>query len=86
MTAEGPAMLWMFHREGEYLSCEVRTCLDRQGYELVVKYPHTNVIEWFNDAPDVERRWSEIRRRLDRDGWQDMYDPKALQPERSSPR
>lgn len=75
-------MMWMFHREGEYLSCEVRTCLYRQGYELVVKYPHRYVIEWVADAPDVERRWTEIRRRLDRDGWQDMYDPKLLPAER----
>lgn len=77
-------MMWMFHREGEYLSCEVRTCLDRQGYELVVTYPHTHVIEWVADAPGVERRWTEIRRRLDREGWQDMYDPRLLPPEKHS--
>jgi hypothetical protein len=69
-------MMWMFHREGEYLSCEVRTCLDRHGYELEVRY-HTNLIEWFPDAPDVERRWTELRRRLDSEGWQDMYDPRT---------
>lgn len=77
-------MMWMFHREGEYLSCEVRTCLDRQGYELVVRYPHTNVIEWFADAPDVERRWTAIRRRLDKEGWHDTYDPNPFPEERHS--
>lgn len=66
-------MMWMFYREGEYLSCEVRTCLDRQGYELVVRYPHAESIEWFAEVPEVERRWVETRQRLDVDGWQDMY-------------
>lgn len=75
-------MMWMFHREGEYLSCEVRTCLDRKGYELLVKYPTTHVVEWFEDAPDIERRWTEIRRRLVRDGWLDMYETRFYAAEK----
>ena len=77
-------MIWMFHREGEYLSCEVRTCLDRAGYELLVSYPTSQVVEWFEDAPDVERRWTEIKRRLVRDGWQDLYETRFDAVERHS--
>ena len=66
-------MMWMFHREGEYLSCEVRTCFDREGYELFISSCGAKAVEWFGAAAELERRWAEIRRELAGQGWVDLY-------------
>jgi hypothetical protein len=67
-------MIWLFHRRGEYLACEVRTCLQNAGFELVMTGTGRHLLEWFPDAAQVEQRWEEVRARLDRDGWDDVYE------------
>lgn len=67
-------MIWLFHRRGEYLACEVRTCLQNYGFELVMTGTGRHLLEWFPDAAQVERRWAQLRDRLDRDGWGDVYE------------
>lgn len=62
-------MIWLFHRCGEYLSCEVRTCLENTGFELLISRPGKVQLEWYPDEQEVERRWADVDRELRRDGW-----------------
>jgi hypothetical protein len=66
-------MIWLFHRYGEYLSCEVRTCLENAGFELLISRSGQVHLEWYPDELEVERRWRFVNRELQRDGWGEMY-------------
>ena len=46
-------MIWLFQRRGEYLSCEVRTCLRDEGYELCMLRPDGQTIEWYPDGKSI---------------------------------
>jgi hypothetical protein len=70
-------MLWLFHRRGEYLSCEVRTCMKDAGYELCILRPDSQTIEWYPDVSTVEARWEQLRTDLADAGWGEMRTPKA---------
>jgi hypothetical protein len=70
-------MIWLFHRRGQYLSCEVRTCLENSGFELLMTGAGRCQLEWYADEHQVERRWEQVRDLLDRDGWGDVYDRKS---------
>ena len=64
-------MLWLFHRCGEYLYCEVRTCLDDSGFELVIESARRVQREWFADETQLTRRWDCLNRELRVEGWVD---------------
>ena len=75
-------MIWLFHRRGEYLACEVRTCLQNSGVELLLTGSGRHLMEWFPDAAQVERRWEELRDLLEGDGWGDVYERPGRTSER----
>ena len=64
-------MLWLFHRCGEYLYCEARTCLDDSGFELVIESGRRIRREWFADETQLTRRWDRVNRELRLEGWAD---------------
>jgi hypothetical protein len=64
-------MLWLFHRNGEYLYCEARTCLDDSGFELVIESGRRVQCEWFADETQLTRRWDRLNRELRLEGWAD---------------
>ena len=64
-------MLWLFHRSGEYLYCEARTCLDDSGFELVIESGRRVQREWFADETELTRRWDRLNRELRLEGWAD---------------
>jgi hypothetical protein len=66
-------MLWLFHRCGEYLSCEVRTCLENTGYELLIARAGEVRLEWYPDEQEVARRWEDVNRELREEGWGELY-------------
>ena len=66
-------MIWLFHRCGEYLSCEVRTCLENAGFELLIARDGRVQLEWYPDEHQIERRWSHVNRELRREGGGEMY-------------
>lgn len=70
-------MIWLFHRGGEYLSCEVRTCLHNEGYELCVLRSDSQTIEWYPDEKSLEARWKQLREDLIEAGWGDLRSPRA---------
>jgi hypothetical protein len=66
-------MLWLFHRHGEYLSCEVRTCLDNAGFELLMAWPDGRQLEWYPSETEIEARWRALKRQLQYEGWGELY-------------
>jgi hypothetical protein len=66
-------MIWLFHRYGEYLSCEVRTCLENTGFELLIARAGRVQLEWYADELQIERRWEYLNRELRRGGWGELY-------------
>lgn len=68
-------MIWLFHRYGEYLSCEVRTCLENAGYELLIARAGRIEREWYPHEQQIERRWNHLNRELRRGGWNELYGP-----------
>lgn len=66
-------MIWLFHRYGEYVSCEVRTCLENEGFELLIAKAGRIQVEWYPDERQIERRWEHLNRELRRDGWGELY-------------
>jgi len=76
-AGEVAVVIWLYHRSGEYLSCEVRTCLKNEGYELCIIRPDAQTIEWYPDVQSVEARWDQLRRDLMVSGWGDMHAPRA---------
>ena len=71
-------MMWLFHRQGEYLSCEVRTCLQDTGFELLIVRDGRLQREWYPDEAQIEQRWEHLNRELRRSGWGDVYGPEPL--------
>ena len=62
-------MLWLFHRYGEYLFCEARTCLENAGFELVIESAGRVRCEWFADEVQLTKRWDGLHRDLRLEGW-----------------
>jgi hypothetical protein len=72
-------MIWLFHRHGEYLSCEVRTCIENDGFELVIARSSDRKLEWYPDADQVTRRWERLQYDLQRQGWLELYEADSCQ-------
>ena len=68
-------MIWLFQRHGEYLSCEVRTCLENAGFELLMSWANRQELEWYSSEPELEIRWRVLRRQLQYEGWGELYTP-----------
>lgn len=63
-------MFYFFRRGESSIRCEVRTDSDGRTYELIVDRPDAMVsVERFAAPPDLNRRWREIERTLQREGW-----------------
>jgi hypothetical protein len=62
-------MQWLFHRNGEYLYCEARTCLEDSGFELVLESAGRVRCEWCADETELARRWDRLKRDLRLAGW-----------------
>jgi hypothetical protein len=75
LAPEVAVMIWLFHRYGEYLSCEVRTCLENAGFELLIARSGRLHLEWYPDELQVERRWHSVNKELLREGWDEMFGP-----------
>lgn len=65
-------MIWLFQRDGEYLSCEARTCLDDAGYELLIMRPGRVQREWYADERQLEQRWNAVSQELRTEGWGEL--------------
>jgi hypothetical protein len=70
-TGRWQSMRWLFHRSGEYLYCEARTCLEDSGFEIVVESAGRVRCEWFADETQLTRRWERLNRELRLEGWAD---------------
>ena len=66
-------MIWVFHRLGEYLACEVRTCPHNDGFELVLARNGKMDREWYPNEEQVERRWGALNQQLRESGWGEMF-------------
>lgn len=66
-------MIWLFRRSGEYISCEVRTCLENAGFELLIERSGRVHLEWYADERQIERRWERLSKDLRREGWGELY-------------
>ncbi len=66
-------MIWLFHRHGEYLSFEARTCMEDAGFELVIARPDRVDRELYPDEEQLARRWGDVKVELRREGWGELY-------------
>ena len=75
-------MIWLFHRFGESLSCEVRTCLENTGFELLITRSGRVQLEWYPDERQIKRRWDYLNQELRREGWGEFVDMGGASPRR----
>lgn len=75
-------MIWLFHRSGESLSCEVRTCLENRGFELLITRSGRVQLEWYPDEGQIKRRWDYLNQELRREGWGEFADVGGVSPRR----
>lgn len=63
-------MVWFFHRNRQYLRCEVRTKRESPRYEIVLEYPDGAVsVEAFDDERGLRARWDALQQQLQHEGW-----------------
>ena len=63
-------MLWIFHREGEQMTCEIRREGAGVGYEMIVTRPDgSQRMERFEETNDLIKRTLEFQRELMESGW-----------------
>jgi hypothetical protein len=65
-------MIWLFHRCGEYLTCEARTCLDDAGFEILIERQGRLHREWYADEQQLMQRWQNVTLELRRGGWGEL--------------
>lgn len=66
-------MIWFYARGREHLRCEMRTTLDGDGYELIVRGPNGHEhTERYPDQGRLLRRWCELDRAWDAQGWTEL--------------
>ncbi len=67
-------MVWFFHRNRQYLRCEVRPRTDGPRYEIVLEYPDGTVtVEQFNGDRELAARWAALQQQLHQEGWDGPY-------------
>jgi len=67
-----------FSRRGGIIRCEVRTATD--GYELHIDRPDAILqVERFSGADELNRRWTDVERRLLKQGWRGPAPRQQLQ-------
>ena len=63
-------MLWIFQREGEQMTCEIRREGAGTGYEMIVTRPDgSQRMERFDQTNDLIKRTLEFQRELMESGW-----------------
>ena len=63
-------MLWIFERQGEQMSCEIRREGSGEGYELIVTNPDgSQRMERFEATADLIKRTLDFQRELMESGW-----------------
>lgn len=63
-------MFYFFQRGADTVQCEVRSCADGPGFEIVVTDPDgSQRLETFPTSEQVHTRWLELHRRFSDDGW-----------------
>lgn len=63
-------MFYFFKRGTETVQCEVRSSCDGPGYEIVISQPNgAERIEQFATSDQVHRRWVELHKTLELEGW-----------------
>ena len=63
-------MLWIFQREGEQMTCEIRREGAGVGYEMIVTRPDgSQRMERFEETNDLIKRTLEFQRELMETGW-----------------
>jgi hypothetical protein len=67
-------MIWVFHRYGKYLSCEVRTSFENEGFEILIAKDGETNCEWYPDQEQIERRWDTLTEELRKEGWGELYE------------
>jgi len=63
-------MLWIFQREGERMTCEIRREGDGDGYEMIVtKADGSQRMERFGETTELVKRTLDFQRELMETGW-----------------
>ena len=63
-------MLWIFQREGEQMTCEIRREGAGVGYEMIVTRPDgSQRMERFEETNELIKRTLEFQRELMESGW-----------------
>lgn len=63
-------MFYFYQKGSETLECEVRPAAAGPGYEIVITEPDgLHRIERFATSEQVHRRWIELHKRFEVDGW-----------------
>jgi hypothetical protein len=66
-------MMWFYERGAERLHCEMRQELDGTAFELVIKWPDGHVeTETYRDQARILRRWCELDRAWQAQGWTEL--------------
>jgi hypothetical protein len=66
-------MMWFYERGPERLHCEMRTALDASGFELVITWPDGHIhTESYPDQARLLRRWCELDRAWQAQGWAEL--------------
>ncbi|HXH08035.1 MAG TPA: hypothetical protein VNI83_15765 [Vicinamibacterales bacterium] len=62
-------MFYFFRRGHAWIRCEVRDA-PGDGYDLIIDRPDAMMqVEHFRGVDELNRRWAELQRALQREGW-----------------
>ena len=63
-------MFYFFQKGPETVQCEVRSSPDGLGYEILITEANgVERLEHFATSDQVHRRWVELHRRFESEGW-----------------
>jgi hypothetical protein len=66
-------MIWFYERGPEQLRCEMRVSIDGDGFELIVNWPNGHVhTEHYTEQGRLLRRWCELDRAWEAQGWAEL--------------
>jgi hypothetical protein len=63
-------VFYFFKKGSDTVQCEVRAAVEGSGYEILITEPDgIERVERFATSDQVHRRWLELHRRFEHDGW-----------------